>query len=157
MRWCKAWHQIETNSEDLNTLEKPMSACQEDKSKQAKLMVVGGGGGWWRGEISLDPEDRIRFQVYFMWEAIQENNFGLEWGNGNMKGKKPLEVYYEVGTIQRWHSRCHLALQRYPTQDVRELMKDMSDSSSQSLTECSVRKLLISLCCWSEYYCFLLG
>ena len=55
-----------------------MSACQEDKSKQAKLMVVGGGGGWWGGEISLGPEDRIRFQVYFMWEAIQENNFGLE-------------------------------------------------------------------------------
>lgn len=47
-----------------------------------------------------------------------------------MKGKKPLEVYYEVGAIQR-----HLALQRYPTQDVKELMKDTSASSSQLLTE----------------------
>ena len=49
-----------------------------------------------------------------------------------MKGKKPLEVYHEVGAIQR-----HLALQRYPTQYVREFMKDMSASSSQSLMESS--------------------
>ena len=49
-----------------------MSVCQEDISKQAKLM---------RGKkkkIRVDPEDRIRFQVCFLWEAIQENNFGLK-------------------------------------------------------------------------------
>ena len=48
-----------------------MSACQEDKSKQAKLMREK------KKKIRVYPEDRIRFQVYFMWEATQENNFGL--------------------------------------------------------------------------------
>lgn len=66
-----------------------------------------------------------------------------------MKGKKPLEVYYEVSAIQIF-STSEVS---YP--NVRELMKDASDSSSQSLMECFIRKLLISLCCWSEYYCFL--
>lgn len=48
-----------------------MSVCQEDISKQAKLMRE-------KKKIRVDPEDRIRFQVCFLWEAIQENNFGLK-------------------------------------------------------------------------------
>lgn len=46
-----------------------MSACQEDKSKQAKLMRE-------KKNIRVDPEDRIRFQVYC---GKQPNKTILVW------------------------------------------------------------------------------
>lgn len=105
-------------------------------------------------KIRVDPEDRIRFQVCFLWEAIQENNFGLKWGNGNMKGKKPLEVYYGVSAIQIF-STSEVS---YPNCKgtyegcIRQLFSVIDGMLYQEITNFPM--LLVWILLFSEYYCW---
>lgn len=75
--------------------------------------------------------------------------FWFEMRKWNMKGKKPLEVYYGVSAIQIF-STSEVS---YPNCKgtyegcIRQLFSVIDGMLYQEITN--------FLCCWSEYYCFL--